>query len=59
MTLRNADPDLNENTGGSTDLGHKIARIDGFRYPYSLTPLLDKRTAKNAATIDRFSHPAR
>ena len=35
MTLRNADPDLNKNRGGSTDLGQKIARIDGFLYPYS------------------------
>ena len=35
MTLSNADPDLNENSGGSTDLGQKIARIGGFLYPYS------------------------
>ena len=30
MTLRNVDPVLNENSGGSTDLGQKIARIGGF-----------------------------
>ena len=35
MTLRNADPDLNENSGGWTDLGQKMARIGGFPYPYS------------------------
>ena len=33
--LRNVDPDLNENSGGSTDLDQKIARIGGFPYPYS------------------------
>ena len=33
--LRNADPDLDENSGGSTDLHQKIARIGGFSYPYS------------------------
>ena len=35
MTLRNADPDLNENSSGSANLGQKIARIGGFPYPYS------------------------
>ena len=35
MTLSNADPDLNENSEGSTDLGQKIAPIGGFPYPYS------------------------
>ena len=33
--LRNADPDLNENSGVSTDLDQKIPRIGGFPYPYS------------------------
>ena len=33
--LRNADPDFNENSGGSTDLEQQIARIGGFPCPYS------------------------
>ena len=37
--LRNADPDLDENSGGSTDLNQKIARIGGYPYPL-FTPLL-------------------
>ena len=33
--LCNADPDLDENSGGSTNLEQKIARIGGFPSPYS------------------------
>ena len=43
MTLRNADPDLNENGDGSTDLGHKIALLGGLSYPYSLLSLYEDR----------------
>ena len=42
MTLRNADPDLNENSDGSTDLGQKIARIRQISIPL-LTPLITIR----------------
>ena len=35
MTLRNADPDLNENRGGRRIWAKKKARIGGFPYPYS------------------------
>ena len=43
MTLRNADPDLNENGDGSTDLAHKIALFGGLLYPYSLLSLYEDR----------------
>ena len=43
--LRNADPDFNENSGGSTDLDQQIARIGGFPYPYS--PLSDREYQTN------------
>ena len=33
--LRNADPDLNENSGVSSDLDQKIGLIGGFPSPYS------------------------
>ena len=33
--LRNAEPDLDENSGGSTDLDQKIARSADFLTPYS------------------------
>ena len=46
MTLRNADPDLNEISGGSTDLGQKIARIGGFPYTHSPPSLCEIRRLK-------------
>ena len=54
MTLRNEDPDLNENSGGSTDLGQKIARIGGFPYPYSppsVKELMEKQKDRTLRTL--------
>ena len=45
--LRNAVPDLSENSGVSTDLDQKIARIGGFPYPYSPLSLSYKDNFQN------------
>ena len=44
MTLRNADPDLNEISGGSTDLGQKIA--------FTYSPPSKKQRAVTAQRVD-------
>ena len=70
MTLRNADPDLNENSDGSTDLGQIIARIRQIPIPL-FTPLITIRkrdsdssrsifyaqTVSNASFIYSFIYP--